>query len=157
MENNVYEPPKAYDQQHSKPKGSFFRGLLWGIAIDIVGTTCVSVVHVFLYVFYRAYNGVGEAEIVQELSHLDPYSSGAIVGMLIGLVLSFFGGYICAKKSGSGAPNSVYVLCAISSALCFYLGELGEGSYSIVENLLFAIITGGTVVSGGRLWLKENA
>lgn len=154
MENNVYEPPKAYDQQHSKPKGSFFRGLLWGIAIDIGGTACVWVVYVFLYAFYSAYNGVGEAEIVQELSHLDPYSSGAIVATLTGLVLSFFGGYICAKKSGSGAPNSVYALCAISSALCFYLGE---GSYSIVESLLFAIITGGTIVSGGKLWLKKNA
>ena len=122
MENNIYKSPES-DLNHLKPKeGSLMKGIIWGITIDIGGTFLFSIVFGIIYATILSNQGYDNAQITKSLTQVDFYSPISLFSIAIGLMISFFAGYYCAKRAGIKAQRAVEILSIVSGLFCIIMG-----------------------------------
>lgn len=133
-------------------EGSAVKGVIYGALIDILGSLLLGVLYGFGYAAILVKQDVPADEIIARLQAMDHWSLSAILFSALGVLISFYAGYICAKKSIVNIARNATILCVISCGFGLYLGyEI----YSFWENIFFAILTSVAVFFGAFFWKKK--
>ena len=154
MKEDLYTPPKADLHIEEAPSGSLMKGVTYGAAIDIVGTTVFVVLLGIAYGILLASQGYSQQEIMAQSQQVDMMSPIGILSIIVGLIASFLAGYFCAMKSGVHVKKATIIVCVISSVLGFVLGY---GQYSMLENVVMSAFTVSAIMTGSGLWWARHA
>jgi len=138
MNQDIYQPPTSNPEQPRPPQGSLWKGLLFGVVIDVIGTLVLGTIYAIVRVVYYSSTGLSEQQIIEKLKTVDHFSAESLFLTFLGLSLSFAGGYTCTKYAGDKAKLGAILLATISVSFGFYFG----GSYySPEENFIFSVLT----------------
>lgn len=154
VKENIYKSPDSDVDSHLPVKGSLIKGVLWGALTDVGGTLLFGVLFGSAYGIVLATQGRNEQEIMTSLTSIDHYSPASIFSSLIGLLISFYAGFLCAKKAGKSAAKAAVILAVIS---CSFGLALGYQSYSFIEITVLSLLTTGAIYLGFRRWNKVSA
>ncbi|MGR6874053.1 hypothetical protein ACU6U9_17480 [Pseudomonas sp. HK3] len=135
-------------------EGSVTKGVIWGSIIDVVGTTIFGLIFGVAYATFQASQGVSEQEIIESLVQVDMFSIYNLIAISVGLLISFYAGYLCAKKSGEDVKKSTTILCLIS---CFFGIAVGATVYSLSELVVLSVLTIGAIILGANRWQVKSA
>lgn len=150
---NPYRAPAAVVADQDRPVGSPVKAVIFGVLVDILGTTAMSFVVMVVYGIFLASRGAGQQEIEQAASQLDPLSGMGLFISALGCVFSFLGGYVCARVAGQAEMKWAAVVAAISLAFGVIVGLQ---AYSLAMNLLLAAPATAFVLIGGYAGARRN-
>jgi hypothetical protein len=151
---NPYQPPRAAVADVVAAQGSPFKGVVFGLLVDIGGSIVGGLAMVFVYGIVLATSGASQAEIEQALTKVDPLSWFSIIGFTIGTTASFLGGYVCARVARAAELKWAGVVAAVSGIVSLLMGT---GAYSFEWNALLALVGMGAVIWGGWVGARRNA
>lgn len=150
---NPYRAPAAVVADQDRPVGSPVKAVIFGVLVDILGTTAISFVVMVVYGIFLASRGAGQQDIEQAASQLDPLSGIGLFISALGCVFSFLGGYVCARVAGQAEMKWATVVAAISLAFGVIVGLQ---AYSLAMNLLLAAPATAFVLIGGYAGARRN-
>jgi uncharacterized membrane protein YfcA len=151
--HNPYRPPGAAVDDVLPPAGAPVKAVLYGVLIDIGGSLAGGLVLATVYSVVLASGGASMEEIQRRVSEPDPTSWVSIAGFAIGFLLSFLGGYVCARVAAVGEMRAVGLVAAASGIAGLLMGA---GGYSFEWNAVLALLGMATVVAGGRVGMRKN-
>jgi len=158
MDPNIYNRPNADLERGKEVKGKSVKAIIVGISIDIGGTIIFATVLGMVVGAYYATQGMSPEAIQDKLSQLDIFSLYGIIGSIGGTLFSILAGYMCAKISINKIKRDILILALINSGLGFLMGMVNA---SLIENMIFALITVAAIAVGAylytRLQRKEKA
>jgi hypothetical protein len=157
MEANIYQTPKASLSMNKTKKGSPVKAVLIAAAVDIAGTTIAGIVLGVVYAAMLAANGVAPEEIAATLSNVSADSTLSLVGIALGLVVSLYAGYLCAKIVNHREYGIVTILGIISVSFGNLTGLLEDTpTYSMLQNILMSTLTFMCVYLGAWLHVRTK-
>jgi hypothetical protein len=151
---NPYRSPSAAVADMDRPRGSPVKGVIYGVLVDIIGTTVATVIIMMLYGVYLGATGGAREEIERAASQFDLTSPIGIFVTFVGYVFSFVGGYVCARVARRSELKWAAVVAAISAAFGLVMGMQ---MLSLSMNALFAALAVATVMAGGYAGARRNA
>jgi hypothetical protein len=137
-----------------RDRGSPAKAVIFGVLVDIVGSTLAAFLIMLAYGIALAASGASAEEIERAATKVDPTSWVSIAGFAVGCAFSFLGGYVCARVVRDAELKWASVVAAISVASGFLLGMQ---AYSIALNVLLAILGAACVLLGGYVGARRNA
>lgn len=151
---NPYRAPAAPVADLERPRGSPLKGVIYGVLVDIVGTTAATMVIMFVWGVLLAMNGVAAEEIQAMAEKIDPTSPVGLLASAAGGAFSFLGGYVCARVAGQAALKWATVLAVISTLFGLLMTmQVPRDAYNTVMLLANFVI----VVLGGYAGARRNA
>lgn len=153
MDNNIYGAPISNLSEKPEARGSLLQGLILGLLIDIVGTMIVGAIYGAGRAMYLMSTGMSADDVVAKLSKINLLTFEGAATTSIGLFMSFFAAYICAKRSGKSSKYAVITLGTASISFGIYYGL---DKYSFAENFILSIITAAAIYLGYLSWIKTN-
>ena len=135
-------------------EGSVTKGVIWGSIVDVVGTTIFGLIFGIGYATILASQGLSEQKIIESLAQVDMFSIYNLIATSVGLLISFYAGYLCAKKSGEGIKKSITILCFVS---CFFGIAVGVTVFSLSELVVLSVLTIGAIMFGANRWEVKSA
>lgn len=153
MPTNPYSPPNAELADQPAPAGSPIKAVLIGLAIDIGGSTALSIVLAIVHAMELSSSGMSATEVGRALGDIPHDSWIFFAGLIGGGVLSALGGYECARISRRRDYKLGWILGGISSVFGVVMAF---DQFSLPVNLLLGILTLGTVLLGTRLAIAKN-
>ena len=147
---NPYEPPRANVDRSNDERGSLPKAIAIGVLIDIGGSLLVSFVAAILYGIALGISGHSEEEITRTFETLGTWSAFGILTSLMGMGISAFAGYQCARIANRDGYLGPGILAMISCAL----GVLLSGdAYSQVEMLILIALNVIAVLGGASVFV----
>jgi hypothetical protein len=128
MPTNPFQPPETDPTRNPRPvpPGSPLKAVLAGLAVDIGGTTLLSMVVAVLYALQLHAQGLSEGEMREAMAHMPRDSALYIGGTLLGALLSVAGGYVCARVAGRDEFRIGLVMAAVSGLVGLLMGGANE-------------------------------
>ncbi|VAW63424.1 hypothetical protein MNBD_GAMMA09-808 [hydrothermal vent metagenome] len=154
MTGNIYQTPESDVSLNEAYKGSPLKAILIGSSVDIFGTLIFGVLYGVGYAVFLAANGMSAEEIGARFVNIDTYSFFSMLGMVIGLLISVFAGYLCAKSVNYNEYKTVSVVAVI--AVIFGL-LISASEYSLIENIVFNTLTFLSLYLGAWLHVRSKA
>jgi len=151
--SNPYRAPGAVVADQDRPVGSPVKAVIYGVLVDILGTTAMSAVLMLIYGIYLASSGADQQAIESAVAQFDPLSGIGLLMTVLGCGFSFLGGYVCARVAGSAELKWAGAVAAISAAFSIILGLQ---AYSLGMNLLLAAPAIVFVLLGGYVGARRN-
>lgn len=115
---NRHQIPGHEWVENSVEQTSSLKAVLWGAATDIGGTIVFSAFASFLYTIFLASQGYDQARIMEVFINLDTFTTFGLILTSVGLLISFYAGFVCAKKNLANSKRNTVILCAIMSIYC---------------------------------------
>lgn len=151
MTNDIYKTPSAELEENRPNQTSSFKAILWGLFVDIGGTT------IFVTLFFIAFatlmwsQGLSESQINENITGITPFSLLGVFLTVVGTIFSFLGGYICTRKNLDKSNKNIVILILIIGIYC--LVPTSESGI-----LIDVILTAITVVAIylGHVYAKRN-
>ncbi len=153
MTENAYQTPESDVSLNETYKGSALKAILIGASVDIFGTLVFGVFYGVIYAVFLASNGMSADEISERFINIDTYSFFSMLGMVIGLLISVFAGYLCARTINYNEYRTVFVVAII--AVIFGL-LISASEYSLIENIVFNTLTFISLYLGAWLHVKNK-
>lgn len=150
---NPYRAPGAVVADQDRPLGSPVKAVIFGVLVDILGTTAMSFLVMVVYGVFLASRGADPQEIERAATQLDPLAGIGLFISALGCVFSFLGGYVCARVAGHAETKWAGVVAAISLAFGVIIGLQ---AYSLAMNLLLAAPATAFVLIGGYAGARRN-
>jgi hypothetical protein len=127
MSNNPFKPPddvkgNAPQPREPSPNGSPLKAVLTGLAIDICGSTWVTIVLATLYQAQLGLSGMTADQVAQAMDNIPPQSLVAILDLVLGALCSVAGGYACARVVGRNEYRIGAVMASISGVVSLISG-----------------------------------
>ncbi|MBC7601311.1 MAG: hypothetical protein H7255_01440 [Ramlibacter sp.] len=154
MPHNPYTPPEAPLKEQPRPPGSPVKAVLIGLAIDIGGSLVLGIVLSVLYAISLSSGGMNAQEVGEAMANIPTNSWPYIAGILGGAILSFMGGYGCARIARRSEYRLAFILASLSAG--FGLVTSWD-TYDVTQNLLLALTTVACVVLGAKYGRAANA
>lgn len=152
MSDNIYQAPSAKIENKTESNGSIIKGALWGSLTDIVASTALGFVFGVVYMIILVSDGLSEEEIVNALSEFDLTSPFGLTATILGLSISFFAGYIGAKKSGGNILIVAGIICVSSNLFAL---AMSDGLYTVTENAILTMLTVAAILGGAMFWSSQ--
>lgn len=133
MTNSNYQPPQAHVE--TTVQGSSVKAVLLGLTVDLGGSLLFGMAFSIAYGIYLVSRGMKMEDIEQEISSAGFFSLFNLIGSVLGMVFSFLGGYVCAKKSVHHVVRDTGILCAITVAF----GLLISSDLEWWQHLVYAV------------------
>jgi magnesium-transporting ATPase (P-type) len=153
MDEDVYRTPQSDLTTLDERRGSAVKAILVATVVDVTATIVVGVVITMVYGVMLAVNGASQEVITSKLSDLDLTSNVSLAILLSGSLFTIFAGFLCAKL----VNHSEYKIVTIFAIILTILGlAMGLAYYSIVENVILALITLGCVYFGAWLYVSKK-
>ena len=151
---NPYAPPDAIVSDPPAEPGSQVKAICLGLLVDIGGTLLFGVAFGIVLAVALASRGLSADEIdaVSQATVELPWVKVALSA--VGGCFSLLGGYVCARVSRRRSYRPGLVMAGISVVSGVMIGW---GSYSAMEHVLLALLTGGSVLLGMRLGMPKRA
>lgn len=150
-ERSPYAPPVSDVSVSKERKGTAWKAILFGLLVDIGGTTIFAFVGGMLAVILLTSQGMDEAQLDQLFSER---SSPLMIAMtVIGGLFSVLGGYVCARIAKQNELRLAGVMALITSLFNIYFGDDNRGM--TLDLLLYAagIVS---VLFGSWLGMRRN-
>ena len=151
--SNPYAPPGAALQDLPAKAGSPLKAIMFGLVVDMVGTTVGSLLLGAIY-------GIALAASGASLDELGAAAEGAAadswlfwISTAMGLAFSVLGGYVCARIARRNELRLGAIL-ALVSAILGYL--IASGHYELGAFLSLTIASIAAVMGGARLGQARN-
>lgn len=151
---NPYRAPGAAVADVDRPHGSPVKGVLYGVLVDIVGTSIATFVLMVVYGLYLGATSASQEEMERAALQLDLASPIGIASIVIGYAFSFLGGYVCARVARRAEIKWTAVVAAITAAFGLFMGLQ---AFSLALNLFFAVVAVAVVMAGGYTGARRNA
>lgn len=152
MKNDIYQPPEASLDGEGSASGSVVKGVLWGLAVDIFGTMVVVSIFGLGYLTWLTAQDLPAEEIDELFGSYDIFSFYSVTGITLGLLMSVWAGYICAKKSGKEYRKSLEIMCIISGGYSIFSDFSLE---YLVEDIVITMLTLLAILIGAKIWLSK--
>lgn len=133
MTNAHYQPPRAHVE--TTVQGSSTKAVLLGLTVDLGGSLFFGLVYTIAWGFYLASRGMTMEDIEQEITNAGFFSLFNLIGSAVGMVFSFLGGYVCAKKSVQHVVRDTGIMCAITVVF----GLLISSNLEWWQHLVYAV------------------
>ena len=151
---NPYRAPAAPVADLERPRGAPLKGVIYGVLVDIVGTTAATLVIMFVWGVVLAMNGVAAEDIEAAAQKMDPTSLVGLLASAAGGAFSFFGGYVCARVAARAEIKWAAVLAVISTLFGLLMTmHVPRDAYNTVMLVANFVI----VVLGGYAGARRNA
>ena len=131
MPNDPFKPPETDSARNPLPPaapGSPLRAVLTGLAVDIGGTTLLSMVITVLYAAQLHGQGLSASETRDAMGHMPHDSALYILGILLGSLMSVAGGYVCARIARRNEFRTGLVMATVSAGLGLLLSSPDEAA-----------------------------
>jgi hypothetical protein len=149
-----YRPPEAPVADQDRPRGSPVKGMFFGVLVDIGGPLVLEVALIFVWAMVLGASGQDAQAIQEALSRqADPMSGISLVANSLGMVCSFFGGYVCARVARETELRCAAVVAGVGIVFVLLLGA------DQMTPLLFALVLLGAaiVMLGAWVGARQNA
>lgn len=153
MEQNIYKEPKADLSIGEEAEGKSVKAIILAVLFDIVGTLIWGLLLGIGFAVVLVSGGASETEVTAAIAAAGPFSAIKILGSVGGLMISFFAARLCARISKQKYKRDVTIFGVIM--LTFSI-VMGFSSYSVMENIVLAILTIGTIAAGAYSWAKNH-
>jgi hypothetical protein len=150
---NPYEPPRANVESRNDERGSLPKAIAIGVLIDIGGSIAVGFAAAILYGIVLGATGHSEEQIALEFETLDTWSAFSIISIVLGLAISAFAGYQCARIANRDGYLGPGILAMISCALG---ALLSGGTYSQAELLILSVLSVVAVLGGASIFVMRR-
>lgn len=158
MNDPVYQPPES---DISKPRQSFSNHIviILSTLIDIGGTFLMSVVlglllNIFLPTLLDASTQLEPASIINAQGN-SLLAAMDFIYRVLGLSISFYAGYFCAKKSATAFAYKNALLTAVCVSVIGIL-LLGFGNTNLMDKATSITLTILAIVSGTYFYLRRQ-
>ena len=135
MTPNSFKPPESDSSRNPRPPakpGSPLKAVLLGLAVDIGGTFIFSLVIWVLYALQLHGQGVADADMHEAMLNMPHDSALYIGGILLGALMSVFGGYVCARIARRDEYRPGLVMAAISALFGLMMAHPGFDSLDLL-------------------------
>lgn len=131
-ERNPYAPPVSEVLITKECKGAAWKAILFGLLVDIGGTTVIAFIGGVVAVIILTSQGMDETQL--ELLFSDPSSPFMIAMAVIGGLFSVLGGYVCARVAKQNELKLGGVMALLSTLFVIVL----DGESTGIDLLLYA-------------------
>ena len=114
MSNNIKQIATIDTTSPTLKTGSAVKAIIIASLVKILGGMVLGFIIGVIYVVIRIDNGVSQAEITSIAEHIDLLSPFGIFCTIVGFLLSFCAGYLCAEISETNIYRNTAVVCSIS-------------------------------------------
>ena len=151
---NPYRAPAAPVADLDRPLGSPLKGVIYGVLVDIVGTTAATMAIMFVWGIVLAVNGASAEDIQAMAQKIDPTSFVGLLASAVGCAFSFLGGYVCARVAGRAELKGAAVMAVISTVFGLLMTmHVPRDAFNTVMLVASFVI----VVAGGYAGARRNA
>jgi hypothetical protein len=150
--NNPFEPPRANLQVRNKEPGSLPKAVAIGVLIDVSGTLLVGFAAAIVYGIVLGARGLSEDQIARAFEDIDPWSAFGLLTSFLGMLVSAFAGYQCARIANRNGYLAPGILAMIS---CGFGAALGGDLYSQLELLVLSGLTVVAVLGGASIYVRQ--
>jgi len=148
-----YRPPQAALADQDRPRGSPVKGMIFGLLVDIGGSTIAAFLLFFTWAIWLGASGLDAEAITQAIAENDPMSGISLISYTVGAAFSWLGGYVCARVARETELKCAAVVATISGAVALAMGT----ELPLPLNLLLTALTVATVILGGWMGAQRNA
>lgn len=147
MEESPFSAPKSDVEMGDIAKGSPVKAVLFGVLADIGSTLVAGLMIGVVYGIILASAGVPMEQLEQAMQ----YSPIGLISLLVGLLCSVLGGYVCARI----ANHNEYRLAAITGFISMMIGLLffADDSIKLGESIFLSGLSFVMVVVGAHLYV----
>lgn len=156
QETNPYSPPSSKKENKRTGKGSPKKAVIVACSVDILGTLIMSVIIGFTYGFILALQGIPQQEIATSYYTQSMLSPVKLLSLALGLSITIYAGYLCAKIGNSKNYNLITIYLIIVVAIMSLLSALGGEDLSSLNNIVFTTISILAGYFGGWLYIRNN-
>ena len=146
---NQYAPPTANVSDNQLAQGSAIKGLLAGLAVDLIGTILGGIAIGIGYALLAGVNGKSgnslHAASVQAAAFGSPLN---VLSLIVGSIFSFLGGYVCERLARRQSLRVGWLLGGIEVVLGLLLSGHDD---SMLRLTALSMLTLGCVLLGTRL------
>ena len=151
---NPYRAPAAAVSDMDRPAGSPLKGVIYGVLVDIVGTTAATMAIMFVWGIVLAVNGASGDEIQAMAEKIDPTSLVGLLASAVGCAFSFLGGYVCARVAGRAELKWAAVMGVISTVFGLLMTmHTPRDAFNTVMLVASLVV----VLLGGYVGARRNA
>lgn len=148
---NPYEPPQSNLQRRNNEPGSIPKAVAIGVAIDIGGTLLASIAVAMIYSAILGARGHDEEAIAAEFQQLDVWSAYGIFTGAIGLAISSFAGFHCARIANRNDYLAPGIMAMIS---CAFGAAISAGAHSHTTLIVLSALSVIAVLGGAWGYIK---
>ena len=147
MEESPFSAPKSDVEMGDIAKGSPVKAVLFGVLADIGSTLVAGLMIGVVYGIILASAGVPMEQLEQAMQ----YSPIGLISLLVGLLCSVLGGYVCARI----ANHNEYRLAAITGFISMMIGLLffADDAIKLGESIFLSGLSFVMVVVGAHLYV----
>ena len=147
MEESPFSAPKSDVEMDDIAKGSPVKAVLFGVLADIGSTLVAGLMIGVVYGIILASAGVPMEQLEQAMQ----YSPIGLISLLVGLLCSVLGGYVCARI----ANHNEYRLAAITGFISMMIGLLffADDAIKLGESIFLSGLSFVMVVVGAHLYV----
>lgn len=149
---NPHEPPRANLHLQNKEPGSLPKAVAIGVVIDVGGTLIVGVGAAIIYGLVLGARGLSEEAIASAFKELDPWSAFGLFTSFLGMLVSGFAGYNCARIANRPDYLAPGILAMIS---CAFGAALSADLYAQIELLVLSALTVVAVLGGASMHVRQ--
>lgn len=153
MSNNPYEPPRSNVNRRNTDPGSMVKAVAVGVLIDIGGTFLLGICIAIIYGAVLGAQGYSEQEIEHAFEQFDPWSALGLFTSLLGMLVSAFAGFHCARIANRNTYLAPGILAMIS---CAFGAAMSGGTYSQVEMIVLSGLTVVAVLGGASVYMRKQ-
>ena len=148
MDSNPYTPPRAALDDPARLPGSIPKAVLFGVLVDVGGTTAISMLFGIVYAGIHAANGSTPEEITAALEGISLTSGMGLVLALAGFSFSVLGGFVCARTHRRADYRPALIVAALNSVIGV---AMSFNHYSLHEHAGMALLSTLCVLLGAYL------
>jgi len=153
MEDNIYQPPKAHLTTAEPAKAAPIKAVFIASLVDIGGTLTISFIISISYIFIQNSNGISMEQAIQSLEQMDLYAPLSLLGLALGLAITIYAGYLCAKIAQRSVYRVVAVFCIIIMVFSIILTT---PYYSVLEHILLNLLSLLSAYLGAWLYVRTT-
>lgn len=154
MSKERFKPPSARVEDPDRGKGSTVKGVVAGLVVDLLGTMLFGVVATIGWGIALGVAGHSQQKIEAALTRADSDPLMSATFLVVGVLCSVLGGYVCERIARRGDYQAGAILAALSAVLGLAMGASSAPAPMLA---LMIFLTVGSVLLGARLAFPEAA
>lgn len=146
--DNQYKTPESNLHVESEKKGSSVKAVVVAVCMDILGSVVIGIVVTLVFSMVWLSGGVTELELAEKISTAELLSPFGLTTILLGMLLSVFASFLCAKISRHNIVRDVSIACGISVLISVLTGM---AAYGIMKNVILTLLNIASYFVGGLI------
>ncbi|PVZ70224.1 hypothetical protein [Pelagibaculum spongiae] len=153
MNQTPYQPPSSSLSDPQKP-GTPLRAIITGTLFDLGATILMSMVFFIGYSIMLSSQGMPEQQVLDTISNFDSISGWGLLLNGLGLLISVWAGYVCARIVQQNVIKTVLIMAAVIAVSGTILSGNESTTTYVVLSTIATIIAN---MAGGVIYLNKKS